>query len=168
MCTNNLVTTLRDSRRAAKQAARLRLALRMELIELLQVYTDNLRLMSQEKGYVISGRSFVSVIRGNLERITMLDESIITAVMAAFSHNERIEALVAANGRPSGGAAYRLDPDTALLRDVRRNYRIGRQRVNAALAAIDGLSEAVAEAAAEPDINGDKAESDAARPAEAA
>jgi hypothetical protein len=116
------------------------------LQELSQVYTDNLRLIGNERGYLISGRSFVSVIRGNLERITTLDESIISSVIAVFSHNERIEALVAAHSRPRGGAAYSLT-DSAPAREIRRKYQMGKERVQEALAALDGedLQQHVAE-----------------------
>jgi hypothetical protein len=138
MCANNLVTTWRTHRRLAQETARIKLALQIELSELLQVYGDNLRLIANGKGYVISGRSFVSVIRGNLERITMLEESVMGPVIATFSHNERIEALLAAHGQPKAGHAYRLDGDKAPLNEIRRKYQVGRQRVNAALAALEG------------------------------
>jgi hypothetical protein len=137
LCANNLLVTVRDRRRRAQATKRLELALKVELLELSQVYTDNLRLIGNNRGYLISGRSFVSVIRGNLERITTLDEEVISPVIAVFSHNERIEALIAAHSRPRGGAAYSL-LESAPEREIRRKYQIGKERINVALAALEG------------------------------
>jgi hypothetical protein len=137
MSGNNLLTSWRGYRQTARQTKRLRIALRMELAELLRVYNENLRLLAQQRGYVMSGRAFVSVIRGNLERVTTLEEAEMTAVIAAFSHNERIEALVAAHAQPRGGAAFRLHMESAPLQEIRRKYQIGRERVRAALEALE-------------------------------
>jgi hypothetical protein len=137
MSGNNLLTSWRGYRHTARQTKRLRIALKMELAELLRVYNENLRLLAQQRGYVMSGRAFVSVIRGNLERVTMLEEAEMTAVIAAFSHNERIEALVAAHAMPRGGAAFRLHMESAPLQEIRRKYQIGRERVRAALDALN-------------------------------
>lgn len=137
MSSNNLLTSWRGYRHTARQTKRLRIALRMELAELLRVYNENLRLLAQQRGYVMSGRAFVSVIRGNLERLTTLDEDEMTAVIAAFSHNERIEALVSAHAMPRGGAAFRLHMESAPLQEIRRKYQTGRERVRAALDALN-------------------------------
>jgi hypothetical protein len=95
MVLNQLAVARRADRRERCDAIRLRAALRAELHALLGLYAENLRLVADHEGYMLSGRPLLAVYRANLGRLITLTEGEIATLVACSSALERLEALFA-------------------------------------------------------------------------
>lgn len=108
---NHVTTHLRTEKRFALEESRLRGALGAELRSLQSLFAGNLKLLGRDPNYILSGKSSALVYKGNLGRLTtLLERPIIEQVVAIYAQNERIEAMLTACAKPSGGLAYRVSP----------------------------------------------------------
>jgi hypothetical protein len=121
---NHVTTHVRAEKRFALEACRLRGALGAELRSLQSLFAGNLKLLEREANYILSGKTSAPVYKGNLGRLTtLLDRPIIEQVVAIYAQNERIEAMLAACAKPSGGLAYRLSPGEVDLQELKVMYQ---------------------------------------------
>jgi hypothetical protein len=108
MLVNRTLSARRLERRTSLESERLRTALAAELRVLEELYRVNLDLLGKKAGYVLSTRSPLLILKGNLGRLTLLESSVIEQLVALFAHNEMMEAHIAAVTRPRAGLSYRL------------------------------------------------------------
>ena len=121
---NQVTTHVRAGKRSALEACRLRGALGAELRSLQSLFAGNLNLLGREANYILSGKTSAAVYKGNLGRLTtLLDRPIIEQVVAIYAQNERIEAMLAACAKPSGGLAYRVSPGEVDLQELKVMYQ---------------------------------------------
>lgn len=133
-----------------RDARRHRVAIAAELESLLALVRENLRLIRSDAGFVLSARSFTSVYRGSMGRLTFLREAEIAAVVATYTALERLEALTAARAKPAGPAVYRFEgakPDLPLLR---REFHKAAAEIEKTLRLLGGAAKADARAAEAP------------------
>ena len=95
ICAVNLfVTHRRSESRLSLDGKRLETALVEELRLLARLYRSNLKLLENEELRLISTRMPLAVFRGNVGRITLLEEESIRRVIAVHGNNEHIEMMV--------------------------------------------------------------------------
>jgi hypothetical protein len=93
--TNLIVTHRRAENRFSLDGKRLEAALVEELRLLAKLYRSNLGLLEQQEVRLLSTRIPLAVFRGNVGRITLLDEDSIRKLVAVHGNNEHIEMTVA-------------------------------------------------------------------------
>ncbi len=122
----NLTLTHRSVRvRSSTEAARFQVAMLAELEGLAELYRKNLELLRKDAHYLLSTRSAVAVYRGNIGRLTLLDEAQIRGLVSVHSANEHIEILLSAHAKSvKSGAAliYRFEPGQRDIGNFRRMY----------------------------------------------
>jgi hypothetical protein len=126
-------------RRRTRETNKLAIALRSELLALLEVYETNLRLIDEDAGYLIPARTLPHVYRGNLARLTTLDAEVIPAVVTFYAGHERIEALLSLRAAPGQRREGQAMPSYETLQ---REYRAGCAAIARALAALAPPEEA--------------------------
>jgi hypothetical protein len=141
MFINRTLSGRRLERRTALEADRLRTALAAELRVLEELYRVNLDLLDKKTGYVLSTRSPLLILRGNLGRLTLLESSVIEQLVALFAHNEMMEAHIAAVTRPRVGLSYRLTRESN-VEDMSQMYATAAEDLERARATLDRLEAA--------------------------
>ena len=131
----------RNEVRARRDAARLRIALRAELLALRDICDANLCDIAEGSPLLLSSRAAVAVYRGNIQRLVSLTEAEIPPLVAAFAWNDAAEGILAAASR-GGPPAQKAEAERAALAalkahqgrgcatDERRPRRIGRRGRN--------------------------------------
>jgi hypothetical protein len=84
---------------STKDARRLRTSLIAELGILKATYNNNVAAVYEERSVIISGRAAIAVYRGGVGRLSILDESEIPAVVAAYAFCEAIEGFLSETTR---------------------------------------------------------------------
>ncbi len=126
-----------DVRRGTQDARRMRAALDVELRALLDAYTENLGLIAAGSPFLVSTRSVGAMYRGALGRVlATLDEPALAAVVAAFAHQQRVEAFLSACTRPNGGHGVLVLPRRTPMQEMKRRYADGCREVERALEAL--------------------------------
>jgi hypothetical protein len=108
MVLNQFAAARRGDRKERRDSTRLRAALHAELQALRALYEENLRLLADQEGYLLSVRPLLAIYRANLTRIGALQEHEIATMVAVNSTAERLEALCAVYCKPSGNLAWRI------------------------------------------------------------
>lgn len=130
-------THQRHDRRALVDAERFQAALGAELVALREVYEDNLRLISDRAGYVLSARALLGVYRGNLGRLIILPADQIARLVATNAAQERLEALLAVLCKSSANLAWRTPDDDTQLAEIRQATLRAFDAAGQALALLD-------------------------------
>jgi hypothetical protein len=138
MFANQLAAQRRLEKRSAKEDQGLRTILQMELAELLLVYDENLRRIAEPPSHLLSGRPFLTVSKGNLGRVALLDPATIATLISAIAFNERIESTIGAQARLVGNSVYRLESNAPSLDDIGAMLVLGRAKIRTALASLEG------------------------------
>jgi hypothetical protein len=134
---NHRVNGRKSQRRSSLEASRLATALSVELQSMLSHYSENLTLLAQEAPILLSGRGIGQVYRSNSARlVTALDDRVIAAVVAAYAHHERAEAMLTACTQPNSHHTLRAGAGGAYHDRLRDTYRSGCETVEAALSAL--------------------------------
>lgn len=95
ICAMNLIVTHRRAEnRSSLDARRLQAALVEELQLLAKLYRSNLDLLDRPELRLISTRIPLAIFRGNVGRITLLDEDVIRPVVSVHANNEHLETMV--------------------------------------------------------------------------
>jgi hypothetical protein len=96
ICVMNLIVTHRRAEnRLSLDGRRLQAALVEELHLLAKLYRANLELLDRQEVRLISTRMPLAIFRGNIGRITLLDENAVRRLVAVHANNEHIEMMVA-------------------------------------------------------------------------
>src|SRR3974390_1947428 len=96
ICALNLIVThRRTENRFLLDGRRLQAALIEELHLLAKLYKSNLELLDRQEVRLISTRTPLAIFRGNIGRITLLDEDTVRRLVSVHANNEHIEMLVA-------------------------------------------------------------------------
>ncbi len=134
----NLTTRRQRERgRQTVEARRLAAALEVELRSLLDSYNENLDLIAAGSPFLVSTRSAGAMYRGNLGRLLSAFEApVLAPVVAAFAHQQRIEAYLGACTKPNGTGGVRVLPRLTPLQELKRRYAEGCDEVGQALAAL--------------------------------
>jgi hypothetical protein len=120
--TNHFVSSQRNDKKTVTEASRLSAALAAELRAVLELYKLNLDLIEQKANYLLSARSSIVVYKGNLNRLTLLDASVLERVIGAFAQNERTEAIIAARSVLKCNITYQFSTAETPLDDLKRMY----------------------------------------------
>lgn len=138
---SRVIMQRRAHRRAAQDASRLALGLRIELLALRELYRENLDLITQGARCLLSTRAATSFYKANLGRlVSLFPEPALVAVVSIYTENDQVEAhLAAACTRPNGGFAYQVNPAAAPLQVIKSKYTRGCQSIDAAVAALGDL-----------------------------
>lgn len=123
--------------RAITDGRRLRSGLRVELGILRSVYEENLRTLDKGGENLPSCRQMISLYRGNLGRMQLLDEHEVSVLVAAYGFVEVIESYLNATCRMHGGHAHRASPGEAPISEIRQRYEAGCQLITDALCVLD-------------------------------
>jgi len=130
----------RLSKTSARDALRLQAALRAELRQLRDLCVENIERLEAERP-VLSLRASLFVYRGNIGRLTLLDEKVLELIVSAYAMTDTVEHLLAATMIPSNGMFYKpAQPPTDAGVLIARTEQV-RTMAAHALAAIDEISE---------------------------
>jgi hypothetical protein len=140
MTLNYRLAYRRNDRRTDQDKTGLRAAHWAELAALRALHEDNLRLISDRAGYVLSGKSLFAVYRANLGRLVTLSEDVITALVTANAAQERLEALLAVHGKASANLAWRTPDDDIQLAEIKQATLAAMAAVERALSALEASS----------------------------
>lgn len=143
---NLTVTNRRLTAGLNRDSGRFRLALRTELAELLALQGENLRHLRHGRDFLLSNRACMGVYRANLGRVSLLRETEIPAIVAAYAASEKAEHYLAATTKAVGGMAHRTTAETP-LKELTREMRRAESAVRAALFVMDGDTPGPAETA---------------------
>ncbi len=88
------------------EAQRLRCALTVSLQALRKLHEDNLRVLAGKRPPLMSGRHQMGLLRTQLGRLIVLDQTEIEAVLTASIAAERAEAMMAISGKALAGVAF--------------------------------------------------------------
>jgi hypothetical protein len=119
---NLLVNQGRSIRVARNDSERLRLAIAAELVNLKDLYKENIDAIYAGKDVLVSSRLFVAIYRGNLGRLHTLDARDIPGIVTAYAMCERVEALAAAHCKAHGQGAFGLGKDRPFADDLVAAY----------------------------------------------
>lgn len=134
---NHTINGRRNRRRAGLDASRLATALSVELQSQLSHYIDNLSLLARDAPILLAARGGGQVYRSNLNRMVgLLDERLVSVVVAAYAHHERIEAMMTACTQPNSGFTLRAGAGGAYHEQLRQRFLTGCELVEAALSAL--------------------------------
>lgn len=138
---SRVVIQHRAHKRAARDASRLALGLRIELGVLREIYQENLDLITRDASYLLSTRAATGFYKANLGRLTFLfPEPALVATVTFYTLNEKIEAhLAAACTRPNGGFAYQVEPANPQLQDLKGKYIRGCDGIDTAISLLGAL-----------------------------
>lgn len=101
-----------QTRRSRSEAERLRTMLRLGLRGLRDLYGENLRLLANKEGPLLSGRNQIALVRIQFGRLVSLEDAAeIEAVLSASLAVEAAEAAMAVTGKSTGGVAFTLSSD---------------------------------------------------------
>lgn len=137
------LTQIRFASASNRDARRLRLAIRTELTEVLQLYRSNTDQLARKDGVLLSIRPFLAIYRGSLNRLNLLVDAEIPYVVAAYSMAESIEAIVAATAKANGTASYHLVNDETPTAELIAHYARGIDRTQHALVALGDRRDSV-------------------------
>jgi hypothetical protein len=133
---NHVVAHQRTEKRTDVEASRLRAALAAELRALLDLYETNLDFLARGCDFVLSARQLTPVYKGNLGRLTtMLEEN----VVAVFSQNEMIEAILCARAQPKNGSSYKIAAGDIDSEEVKILFASAARQTEAACQALEAL-----------------------------
>ena len=134
---NLLTRKQREAGRQALESQRMAVALEVELRSLLDSYNENLDLIAAGSPFLVSTRSAGAMYRGNLGRaLGALDAPALGAVVAAFAHQQRLEAYLGACTKPNGPHGVTILPRLTKLQELKVRYAEGCREVERALAAL--------------------------------
>ena len=105
---NQAIARRAQNHRVRGEVRRVRYLLRGGMRALRDLYDDNLRLLANGDGLLLSGRSQITLLRIHLGRLISLDEAEIEAVLTATIAMEVAETAMAVAGKPMGGVAVTL------------------------------------------------------------
>ena len=92
--------------RSRGEARRLRTALIVGLRALRRLHEENLRLLADGGGPLMSGRHHINLVRPHLARLISLEDGEIDAVMSAIIAAEKTEGAMAVAGKALGGVVF--------------------------------------------------------------
>jgi len=131
----------RLSKTSERDALRLQAALRAELSQLRDLCIENIERLETERP-VLSLRASLFVYRGNIGRLTLLDEKILELIVSAYAITDTVEHLLAATMIPVNGMFYKpAQPPTDAGVLIAKTEQV-RMMAAHALAAIDEISDA--------------------------
>jgi hypothetical protein len=123
VCAMNLVVThKRAESRLSIDGRRLQAALVEELHLLAKLYRSNLDLLERQEVRLISTRMPLAIFRGNIGRITLLNEDAIRRLVGVHANNEHIEMMVSERAKSIKNGQctiYVFDKDEQSLVDFR-------------------------------------------------
>jgi hypothetical protein len=130
----------RGEKRSQTEAARLQAAFATELQCLAELYRKNLELLRNGSNYLLSTRSAIPVYRGNVGRLTLLDEAVIRYVVMIHSENEQIEILLAARAKvvqKGHSVVYRFEAMDREFNQFKRMYALVLEKIERACEALN-------------------------------
>jgi len=137
MVLSRVIISRQMRRRGSVDRDRLRASLAVELAAVRDLLDNNLDLLAAQAGYVVSGRGSFLLLRASAGRLAVLERDELAVVLAAYGANERLEAVLAVAGRPSGPSAFRVPPRDLSRADIHQAMLRTRDAIETALRALE-------------------------------
>ena len=122
-------------------AGNLRLVIASELLNLGDLFKDNIDALYAGKDMVASSRHLIAIYRGNLGRLTALAAQELPAIVTAYAASERADALASAHGKAHGHNAFTFAKERPFLADLIASYETAKAAANRALRAMGEVDE---------------------------
>ena len=137
LCVNQYATHRRTIRGSRSDGGKLRVALETELACLRDLCRENVEALYAGREALTSCRIFMTIYRGNLARLHMLEADDIPLLVAAYAMGERAEALAAVHGKAHGPHAYLLGKERPFADALVAQYEKAAAAAERALRALD-------------------------------
>ncbi len=122
MTVNLYVTHKRLRTSTTEDGKKLRLAIAAELLNLRDLYKDNIDALYAGKDVVASCRLLLAIYRGSLGKLSTLGSAEIPVIVTAYAMSERAEAFASAHCKAHGQNAFSLAKERPFLDDLITQY----------------------------------------------